>query len=127
MRFLADESCDFAVVRALHATGHDVLAVAEIAPRADDAHVIRLAVSQQRVLLTEDKDFGQLVFAHGTRAHGVVLLLAFGVRASFSVFGCGGEGGRGVGVRLECAERPPPGPGMGTHHEGTKCTKPGFL
>jgi len=30
LRFLADESCDFAVVRALRADGHDVLAVSEM-------------------------------------------------------------------------------------------------
>ncbi|MBI3080243.1 MAG: DUF5615 family PIN-like protein, partial [candidate division NC10 bacterium] len=33
MRFLADESCDFAVVRALRAAGHDVVAIAEVTPR----------------------------------------------------------------------------------------------
>jgi hypothetical protein len=35
MRFLADESCDFAVVRALRSAGHDVLAVAEVARGAN--------------------------------------------------------------------------------------------
>lgn len=74
MRFLADESCDSAVVRALRAAGHDVLSVAGVSPRADDAHVVRLAVSEERILLTEDKDFGRLVFAHGERSRGVVLL-----------------------------------------------------
>ncbi len=74
MRFLADESYDFAVVRALRAAGHDVLSVAGVSPRAADVHVIRLALSDERILLTEDKDFGQLVFAHRERAHGVVLL-----------------------------------------------------
>jgi hypothetical protein len=43
VRFLADESCDFAVVRALRAAGHDVLAVAEIARSAKDLDVIRRA------------------------------------------------------------------------------------
>ena len=61
MRFLADESCDFAIVRALRAAGHDVRAVAELSPRADDPEVIRLAASEQRILLTEDRHFGQLV------------------------------------------------------------------
>lgn len=61
MRFLADESCDFAVVRALRASGHDVTAVADVKPRADDETVIRLALEESRVLLTEDKDFGILV------------------------------------------------------------------
>lgn len=73
MRFLADESCDFAIVRALRRARHDVTAVAEIAPRAEDPAVIALARSEGRVLLTEDKDFGQLVFASGTPSPGVIL------------------------------------------------------
>ncbi len=63
MRFLADENCDFAVVRALRAAGHDVVAIVEISPRAEDNVVIDLAMREGRILLTEDKDFGQLVYA----------------------------------------------------------------
>lgn len=74
MRFLADESCDFNLVRALREAGYDVVCVSEIAPRAEDVVVIELAVRDERVLLTEDKDFGQLVFAHGKMMRGVVLL-----------------------------------------------------
>ncbi len=55
MRFLADESCDFAVVRALRKAGHDVVAVAEISPRAEDSDVVKRALKEKRVLLTEDK------------------------------------------------------------------------
>jgi predicted nuclease of predicted toxin-antitoxin system len=64
MRFLADESCDFTVVGALLTAGHDVLAVAEISPRADDTSIIELTIRENRVLITEDKDFGQLVYAN---------------------------------------------------------------
>ena len=74
MRFLADESCDFAVVRALRSSGHDVLAVSEFAPRAEDPDVINLSVREGRILLTEDKDFGQLVYAHGLESIGVIFL-----------------------------------------------------
>jgi hypothetical protein len=74
VRFLADESCDFAVVRALRAAGHDVAAVAEINPRADDETVMSLARSERRILLTEDKDFGHLVHAAETATLGVLLL-----------------------------------------------------
>ena len=74
MRFLADESCDFAVVRALRAAGHDVLAVSEVAPRADDQTVMDLAVRDKRILLTEDKDFGQLVYANAREAGGIVFI-----------------------------------------------------
>lgn len=74
MRFLADESCDFAIVRALRKEGLNVLAVSEINPRANDSEVIKLAVRENRILLTEDKDFGQLVFAYRQKALGVIFL-----------------------------------------------------
>ncbi len=59
MRFLADESCDFAVVRALRSAGHDVIAVVEISPRADDEIVIDRAVREDRILLTEDVEHNE--------------------------------------------------------------------
>ena len=43
-------------------------------PRADDRSVIDLAMREGRILLTEDKDFGQLVFAFGSETAGVILL-----------------------------------------------------
>ena len=71
---MADESCDHALVRALRNAGHDVVAVAESNAQASDSEAVELAVSDARVLLTEDKDFGQLVLAHGEPSLGVVLL-----------------------------------------------------
>lgn len=72
MRFLADESCDFAAVRALRAAGHDVMTIADAAPAAEDEVVVQLAVREQRILLTEDRDFGRLFFAQGTESVGVI-------------------------------------------------------
>ena len=63
MRFLADESCDFRVTRALRAAGHDVVAVAEVAAGAEDGAIIEMAMNQGRIFVTEDRDFGQLVYA----------------------------------------------------------------
>ena len=74
MRFLADEGCDFSIVRAIRAAGHDVVAIREFAPGVPDEHVIRLAVADQRILLTEDRDFGRLVFASAMDSPGVVYL-----------------------------------------------------
>ena len=84
MRFLADESCDFAVVRALRTEGFDVLSIAEASAGADDQRVIELALGERRILLTEDKDFGQLVFAAGSKSLGVVLI-RFPARARSAV------------------------------------------
>jgi predicted nuclease of predicted toxin-antitoxin system len=74
VRFLADESCDFAVVTALRAAGHHVTAVVEINRGAEDVVVLGLARSEARVLLTEDKDFGQLAYAGGHETAGVLLI-----------------------------------------------------
>ena len=74
MQFLADESCDFLLIKTLREAGHDVLAVSEIMPGAEDSDVIHLSVREKRVLLTEDKDFGQLVYAHGQSSVGVIFL-----------------------------------------------------
>ena len=53
MRFLADESCDFAVVRALRSEDHDVLAIAEVSPREEDQDVMERAVREGRLLITD--------------------------------------------------------------------------
>lgn len=74
MQFLADESCDFRVVRALRDAGRDVLAIIEFAKRLEDGEVIALAAQQKRIALTEDKDFGQLVYAHAHTSSGVILI-----------------------------------------------------
>jgi len=74
MRFLADENCDFAVIEALQAAGFDVTSVREVMPGADDDAVIHMAVREARVLLTEDKDFGQLLFASSAQSPGIILI-----------------------------------------------------
>jgi predicted nuclease of predicted toxin-antitoxin system len=74
LRFLADEGCDFAVVRALRNVGFDVVAVCEIMPRSTDSDILNLSHAESRVLLTEDKDFGWLVFVSHADSAGVVLI-----------------------------------------------------
>jgi predicted nuclease of predicted toxin-antitoxin system len=74
MRFLADECCDFAAVRTLRGHGHDVLAVSEFQRRSADKDVMDLALAEDRILLTEDKDFGWLVFAGRIDSPGVILI-----------------------------------------------------
>jgi predicted nuclease of predicted toxin-antitoxin system len=75
MRFLADENFSGPAVVALRAAGHDVTWVRDAIPGAKDPDVLALAVSEKRVLLTFDKEFGELA---GTMAFsadcGVVLV-----------------------------------------------------
>jgi predicted nuclease of predicted toxin-antitoxin system len=74
LRFLADESCDFAIVRALRTAGYDVLAIGEVTHRSDDRELIEQAHREQRILLTEDKDFGWLVYVSHADSSGVILI-----------------------------------------------------
>jgi predicted nuclease of predicted toxin-antitoxin system len=57
VRLLADKSCDFAVVRALREAGHDVMAIIETASGSTDEEVADLAAHEDRILITEDRDF----------------------------------------------------------------------
>jgi predicted nuclease of predicted toxin-antitoxin system len=74
VRWLADECIDAALVKHLRERGHDVVYMAEIARAADDADVMARARAEGRLLLTEDKDFGDLVFRRGAQVPGMVLL-----------------------------------------------------
>jgi predicted nuclease of predicted toxin-antitoxin system len=74
MRWLADECVDAGLVAWLRAAGQDVVYMAEIAPAESDDTVITRAQRENRLLLTEDKDFGDLVFRRGREVPGIVLL-----------------------------------------------------
>jgi len=74
MRLLADENIDAALVHWLRAEGVDVSYVAELAPACCDEDVLRMARGDDRVLLTADLDFGEMVFRQRQIPRGVVLL-----------------------------------------------------
>jgi predicted nuclease of predicted toxin-antitoxin system len=57
MKLLADESVELGIVRLLRENDHDVRAVAEEHPRASDRAVLELAFAEERILVTNDKDF----------------------------------------------------------------------
>lgn len=73
MKFLADEGVDRPIVAALRELGHDVLFVAEAHPGVDDNTVLNLANQEDRILMTRDKDFGELVFRLKQVHTGIVL------------------------------------------------------
>jgi predicted nuclease of predicted toxin-antitoxin system len=74
MKIRANENIPGDVVDRLRAEGHDVLWVRTSFAGASDDVVLARASSEGRLLITFDKDFGELVFARGQAAsHGVVL------------------------------------------------------
>ena len=81
MKLLADECCDAPLISELSKAGHDVTYVCEV-PRligASDRQVLALTVQEDRILLTEDTDFGELVYRLRMPAKGIILL-RFGPR-----------------------------------------------
>lgn len=74
MRFLADENISPTIATALEALGHDVVAVGVAMPSAVDEAIIERAIAEDRILVTEDKDFGELAFKHKVRPPGIIRL-----------------------------------------------------
>lgn len=69
-----DECTGPAAARWLERAGHDVMSVYEESPGAGDSEVIDLALRENRILVTNDKGFGEKVFREGRRHSGVLLL-----------------------------------------------------
>ncbi len=74
MRLLANENFPRVAVEALHAADHDLAWVKTDAPGSSDVEVLERAQAEDRLLLTFDKDFGELVFRSGLSASSGVIL-----------------------------------------------------
>ncbi|MFW6161483.1 MAG: DUF5615 family PIN-like protein [Planctomycetota bacterium] len=77
MRLLADENFPAKVVVTLRQRGHDVAWVRTESPGSSDPDVLARAVSEERVLVTFDKDFGELAYRAGLPAQSGVVLFRF--------------------------------------------------
>jgi predicted nuclease of predicted toxin-antitoxin system len=74
MRLILNENIPRIVVEALRAGGHDVLSVKEMMRGASDAAIVQRANDERRLVVTQDKDFGELAFRQGMRAVSGVIL-----------------------------------------------------
>ena len=79
MNFLADEGVDFPVVERLRGDGHEVLYVAEMDPGISDEKVLAIANDKNALLLTADKDFGELIYRLRRISAGVLLMRLAGL------------------------------------------------
>ena len=82
MNLLADESVERPIVLRLQADGHQVMSIAETQAGMSDDVVLDAANASSSLLLTEDKDFGELVFRLGRIHQGVVLIRLAGLSAN---------------------------------------------
>lgn len=74
MQLLIDENISPIIADSPRSAGHDVRAVADVCPGALDEDLVALASSGQRILVSEDKDFGNLAFQGGLRPPGLILV-----------------------------------------------------
>ena len=79
MKFVADESVDYQIVSRLRHDGHVVIYITETQSGASDNSVLNQANLQQAVLLTSDKDFGDLVYRQHLVSSGILRLRIAGL------------------------------------------------
>lgn len=74
MKFITDENLGIKVPKYLKGLGFEVISAIEVALSKPDTDILRLANKENRILLTTDKDFGELVFKDKLVHSGVILL-----------------------------------------------------
>jgi predicted nuclease of predicted toxin-antitoxin system len=74
MTFFADEGLDAPLVELLRKEGHSVLYAAEEMSGATDIEILTKATEQNAILITKDKDFGEMIVRHRMNSNGVVLI-----------------------------------------------------
>lgn len=75
MRFLLDQSTDARLIPYLHSLGHDATRIGHDHPHGmRDSDVLAVASSEGRILITDDRDFGELIFRQGQSHTGVIFL-----------------------------------------------------
>jgi predicted nuclease of predicted toxin-antitoxin system len=74
MNLILDEDIERQIVEKLRKNGHHILSIAEIDPGTTDEKILEKANEQKAILMTEDKDFGEMVFRQKKVSRGVILL-----------------------------------------------------
>ena len=62
MRFVADENIAKLIVERIRQEGHEVIYIAELSPSIIDSEVLKVANQDGAILLTDDKDFGEMIY-----------------------------------------------------------------
>jgi predicted nuclease of predicted toxin-antitoxin system len=74
MRFIVDENAGPTLAAWLRNNGHDVFSIYEPTRGLDDLEVIEKAFKENRILITSDKDFGEIIFRKHRKHRGVILI-----------------------------------------------------
>jgi predicted nuclease of predicted toxin-antitoxin system len=85
MKLLANENFPLDAVEALRQSGHDIVWIRTESPGIDDQQVLAIAQVEQRLLLTFDKDFGELAFRAQLPAKSGIILFRISTPSSVEV------------------------------------------
>jgi predicted nuclease of predicted toxin-antitoxin system len=74
LNLLADEDVNFNIIRELRKHSFEITSILEDYRSALDEEVLKISEDTESILITEDKDFGEWVFAHKVKVNGVIFL-----------------------------------------------------
>jgi predicted nuclease of predicted toxin-antitoxin system len=81
MNLVADEAVDHQIVESLRKDGHKVLSIVELKPGISDDEVLVYANNNKSVLITSDRDFGELVYRMKRVHFGIILIRLAGINS----------------------------------------------
>lgn len=81
MKIVADESVDYEIILSLRKNDFTVLSIDELLKGADDDTVLNYALQNDSILITEDKDFGELVYRLNKAHLGIILIRLSGIES----------------------------------------------
>lgn len=74
LHFLADEGFSYSITNLIKSMGYDVKWIGDTFPSIEDEKIFEIALAENRIILTEDKDFGELAIRFKCRNRGIILL-----------------------------------------------------
>lgn len=75
MKFLADENFPYKSVLYLRSNGFEITSIGEENPSIQDREIMRIAIDEERTILTFDRDYGELIFKYNLKPHKGVIYL----------------------------------------------------
>jgi len=85
VKFVADESVDKPIVDALRSKGYEVYYILEESYGIPDNDVLRIANIRESILITADKDFGEIIFRQKKNHFGIILIRLAGLSSEHKV------------------------------------------
>ncbi len=83
MKIIADESVDYGIIEELRNNGFEVLAIEDSHKGSTDEEVLNISLKENSLLMTEDKDFGELAFRLNKAHVGIILIRLSGLDSEF--------------------------------------------